>query len=267
MDALFFTLTTLSLPSSPEAGASIMASASTSATPLPPIPHDIASIAGPQIISIMLNWFLYGILVIQTYIYYQCFPDDHLRIKVLVYGVFTLDTIQSVCATADSFHWFGKGYGNLHMLADPYIAPFDAPILDGMIAFTVQTFFCWRIRVLQKSWWLPSFVFVFALASLAGAIASGIGGFQVHNLMRIGTLKWQLCLWLVGSAVTDTLIAVSMTYLLLRSRTHDYDQTNNILVRIVRLTIETNTLTASVAITVLVCLLAIPNNASIAAAP
>ncbi|KAG6815130.1 hypothetical protein H0H93_010865 [Arthromyces matolae] len=80
-------------------------------------------------------------------------------------------------------------------------------------------------------------------------------------------------LWLAGSALTDTLIAVAMTFLpdglmkLLRSRTGDYDQTDNILVRIVRLTVETNTATASIAIAVLVCLLAIPHNPSISMAP
>ncbi|KAG6863966.1 hypothetical protein C0991_001531 [Blastosporella zonata] len=185
----------------------------------------------------MLNWFLYGILVMQIYIYYQCFPEDSRKIKMLVYGMFMLDSLQSVLATADAFHWLAKGYGNMFMLAQPFISAFDAPMLDGIIGFIVQTFFCWRIRVLQKSWWLPLSVFSVAL------------------------------LWLGGSALTDTLIAVVMTVLLLRSRTREHEQTDNILVRIVRLTVETNTVTASVAIIVLVCLLAIPKNPSISMAP
>ncbi|KNZ73715.1 hypothetical protein J132_10386 [Termitomyces sp. J132] len=239
-----------------------------------------------QLIGIMLNWFLYGILVMQVYVYYQCFPTDSRKIKALgkasfdqghpisfaklsvsVYGTFFLDTIQSVLATADAFHWFAKGYGNLIMLSDPFISAFDAPMLDGIIAFVAQTFFCWRMWVLQRSWWLPFSVFFIAIASLSGAIASGIGTFQANTLAHLDTLKWQLSLWLAGSALTDTLIAVIMTVLLLRSRTREFEQTDNILVRIVRMTVETNTATASVAIVVLVCLFALPHNPSIAMAP
>lgn len=155
----------------------------------------------------------------------------------------------------------------MFMLADTYISAFDAPILDGIIAFTVQSFFCWRIWVLRRLWWLPLAVFGVSLAGLAGAIATGAGAFQVANLKELDTLKWQLSLWLGGSALADTLIAIIMTFLLLRSRTRLHEQTDNVLVRIVRLTVETNTVTASVAIAVLVCLLAIPHNPSISMAP
>ncbi|GLB39413.1 hypothetical protein LshimejAT787_0605750 [Lyophyllum shimeji] len=243
--------------------------ASASQTPLPPIPPNIAAIAGPPLVGILLNWFLYGILIMQTYVYYQCFPDDQRKIRFLVYTMLALDTIQSVLATADAFHWFARGFGNMIMLSDPFISAFDAPILDGVIAFIAQAFFSWRIRVLQKSWWLPGVVFLVALGSFVGAIATGIGAFQVANLARLHELTWQLSLWLGGSALADTLIAVIMTFLLLRqrSRADTLQHTDNVLVRIVRLTVETNTVTASVAIVVLICLLAIPKNPSISMAP
>jgi len=241
--------------------------ASTSVQALPPIPPDIAAFAGPPLIGIMLNWFLYGILVMQLYVYYQWFPYDKKLIKCLVYGLFFIDSLQSCLATADAFHWFARGFGNMITLAQPFISAFDAPILDGIMAFAVQSFFCWRIWVLQRSWWLPLSIFGVALISVAGAIATGVGGYQIPNLTQLIDLKWQLCLWLGGSAVADTLIAIVMTYLLLRSRTRDHEKTDNILVKIVRLTVETNTVTASVAIIVLVCLLAIPDNSSIAMTP
>ncbi|KAH0581584.1 hypothetical protein H2248_011289 [Termitomyces sp. 'cryptogamus'] len=166
------------------------------------------------------------------------------------------------------------------------MSPFDTPILDGIIAFAEQTFFCWRLRVLHKSWWLPSMVFfvsrlehldfdrepnVFAVqvavVSLAGGIASGVGGYRLADLGRLDTLKWQICLWLGGSALTDTLIAVVMTVLLLRSRRGEFQYTDNILTRIVRLTVETNAVTASVAIIAVVCPLAIPHVPTIVMAP
>ncbi|KNZ77458.1 hypothetical protein J132_05416 [Termitomyces sp. J132] len=225
-----------------------------------PIPHDIASITGPPLIGVMLVWFLYGITVMQVYAYYQCFPEDNVKIK-------SLDTTQSVLVAADAFHWFANGFGNMGILFEPFMSPFDTPILDGIIAFAEQTFFCWRLRVLHKSWWLPSMVFFVAVVSLAGGIASGVGGYRLADLGRLDTLKWQICLWLGGSALTDTLIAVVMTVLLLRSRRGEFQYTDNILTRIVRLTVETNAVTASVAIIAVVCPLAIPHVPTIVMAP
>ncbi|KAG5649641.1 hypothetical protein H0H81_002727, partial [Sphagnurus paluster] len=121
--------------------------------------------------------------------------------------------MQSVFATADAFHWLAKGFGDMRILSQPYISAFDVPILGGVIAFVAQSFFCWRIEVLQKSWWLPASVFMVALASLVGAIATGIGTFRLGDLSLLHKLTWQLCLWLGGSALADTLIAIIMTSL------------------------------------------------------
>ena len=73
--------------------------------------------------------------------------------------MFLLDTVQSVLVAGDAFHWFALGFGNLNALAKPFTAAFDAPILEAIMALVEQTFFCWRLRVLHKSWWLPSLIF------------------------------------------------------------------------------------------------------------
>lgn len=64
-----------------------------------------------------------------------------------VYGLYFLETAQTALATADAFHWFAIGYGNMISLSQPYASSVDAPIMDGIIAFIVQIFFCWRIWV------------------------------------------------------------------------------------------------------------------------
>ncbi|KAG5729767.1 hypothetical protein E4T56_gene908 [Termitomyces sp. T112] len=264
-----------------------MNSTSQAAPSLPPIPPDIASKTGPPLIAFMLVWFLYGVTVMQVYIYYQWFPKDKIKIKALVYGMFFLDTLQSILVAADAFHWFALGFGNLNLLVKPVTAPFDAPILEVIMALVEQTFFCWRLRVLHKSWWLPSSILLIAISGVVGGIASGIGGFKLGNLALLYTLKWQLSLSLAAMAVTDTLIAVAMTILvkiprpssikyaflpftykqLLRLRTGEMEQTDNVLTRIVRLTVETNTVTASVGIISVVCLFATPHGSTIVLAP
>jgi len=234
---------------------------------LPSIPPNITVIVGPAWLGIVVNWFLYGIVVMQIYVYYQWFPNDKTMIKSLVYVLFILDSMQTIMGTSDGFQWFVSGFGDMKVLTEPHLSGFDAPILDGMIAFIVQTFFCWRILVLQKSWWLPVIIFFVSVSGLAGAMASGIKTLIVGDLSKLSTFKWEFSLWLGSSALADTMIAMVMTWVLLRSRTKDYKQTNNVLVKIVRLTVETNIVTASLAIVSLVVLLAIPQDPNITMTP
>ncbi|KAH9000696.1 hypothetical protein EDB86DRAFT_3075158 [Lactarius hatsudake] len=65
-----------------------------------------------------------------------------------------------------------------------------------------------------------------------------------------------LYLWAISSALVDILIAVAMTLLLRRASSNF---SSFVLIRVVQLTIETNTLTAALAITSLVLYVAFPN--------
>jgi len=244
-----------------------MASLQQPGVTLPPIPPNIASIVGPVYLGDIVNWFFYGIIVMQTYTYYQSFPNDSKKIKTLVYGLFLLDSLQTIMAAPDSFTLFATGFGNMNVLKDPRLSGFYAPILDGIIAFIVQTFFCYRIKILQKSWWLPLTIFCISIAGFVGAMAVGIKTFQSGDLTKLGTFKWEFSLWLASSALSDTVIAIVMTYVLLSSRSEYFHQTNDILVKVVRLTVETNIATASLAILCLVVLLAIPQDPTMTTTP
>ena len=69
----------------------------------------------------------------------------------LVYGIFLLETLQTALSGADIYYWFASGFGNMLHLGNPYISPFDTPVLCSLIALLVQGFFCYRIWLLIKS--------------------------------------------------------------------------------------------------------------------
>ncbi|KAJ7201464.1 hypothetical protein C8J57DRAFT_1412301 [Mycena rebaudengoi] len=100
--------------------------------------------------------------------------------------------------------------------------------------------------------WVAGLIVLISLAQAAGGMGSGLGVYLPEtspkdsaatfvNFIRIPLLY----LWLIGSAVADILIAISMTYLLLRVAE---PSTQHIIRRVVRLIVETNALTASVAV-------------------
>jgi len=215
---------------------------------LPPIPPNIAQIAAPLLFGILISWVFYGMLVVQVYIYYLFFSDGR-GIQTLVYTIFLLDTLQTCLTGADAFYWFCSGFGNLNHLSNVYLSFFDTPMLGSLMAVIVQSFFCYRIKVLGKSIIIPTVLWLLCLVSFAAAWFSGIRGHLTGNLSAaqaaINTRVLEL--WLISGAVADTLIAAVLIYLLLKAR-GAFQDTNFALQRLVRLTMESNALSASMAI-------------------
>ncbi|KAH9987450.1 hypothetical protein BJV74DRAFT_841722 [Russula compacta] len=209
-------------------------------------PPGIARITAPILFGPMINWALYGVLCVQLYVYGYNFPDDRRALKFLVYFVFLLETAQTALTGADVYYWFMAGFGDLEGLKKSKFSPIDIPTMDAFISLIVQVFFCFRIWLLsQRIWWLCLVIAILAVAQAVGALW---GGFKSAALGKYALIQPSLCLWLITSAVMDILIAVAMTCLLRQGRGNENRITSYVLPRIVRLTIETNTLTATVAI-------------------
>ncbi|KAJ3922662.1 hypothetical protein F5877DRAFT_33309, partial [Lentinula edodes] len=212
---------------------------------------------GPRLIGILFNWSLLGVLTTQVYIYYLNFPKDLKWHKVLVYIVYLLDWAQTCSATYDAFHWFVYGWGSIDALYDLYSTFLNVPILSSVIAAIVQAFFAWRIWRLTQSRIISILIVLLALLQLGGGIAVGIF-VSTLRLVNLNTLI-AVGVRLAGSAFADTVIAISMTYFLLRSKSQVMGHMNNVVTRLIRLTIETGTMTAIAAIVDLVFFLKATN--------
>ncbi|KAE9387721.1 hypothetical protein BT96DRAFT_890965 [Gymnopus androsaceus JB14] len=217
--------------------------------PTDPSREDIIWLAGPRFIGILFNWGLLGVLTTQVYIYYLNFPRDTRLNKALVYTVYLLDWAQTCSATYDAFHWFVYGWGNIPALYDLYSTFLNVPILSSIIAVIVQIFFGWRIWKFSQSRVSFALVCLLALLQLGGGIAVGVFLFQdASEVTRSSGLVRAVGVRLGGSGFVDTVIAISMTYFLARSKSETVGHMNNVLTRLIRLTIETGTVTAIAAI-------------------
>ncbi|KAH9071035.1 hypothetical protein EDB83DRAFT_2517615 [Lactarius deliciosus] len=196
---------------------------------------DVIKAASPLLFGPLFNWTLYGILCVQIYVYSYNFPMDGRSVKVLAYFVFVLETVQTALTGADMYYWFIADFGNVERLAHSHFAPIDIAIINAIISLVVQGYFCYRIwcAVTQAG---------------AGDMSLKVGKYVLS--------KAGLYLWSIPSALSDILIAVAMT-LQLRKACSDFS--NFVLIRVVRLTVETNALTAAMAITSLVLYAAFPD--------
>ncbi|KAF8531408.1 hypothetical protein JB92DRAFT_2851853 [Gautieria morchelliformis] len=181
----------------------------------------------------------------QVYLYFQTFPKDRRFIKCLVYGLYVIEWSQTCSATYDAFQWFVNGWGDNELLCRLNTTYLNVIIFPSMVAATVQVFFGWRIWILSKSLYVFGLIIFLALLQLGGGGAAAFfvfisPGDSDRGAGQVRSVPIRLC----GSALVDTVIACSMTYYLLKSRERAVGPMNNILNRLVRLTVETGTVTA-----------------------
>ncbi|KDR76716.1 hypothetical protein GALMADRAFT_139610 [Galerina marginata CBS 339.88] len=231
----------------------------------PPLPPHIATKTGPRLLGFLFHWGLFGVLSVQVYLYNIAFPRDYTRNKVMVYSVYVLEVVQTGFMTASAYSVFGTGYGNFSVFDKVQLAWFSVPVISGVVAFIAQAFYAYRISVLSRSRWVPGIIILLALVQLGGSIAWAIIFKQagLFSRLQVGHYPIFIGIWNGGSALCDVIIAVYMTYYLsvARRTAGTVKSTDVVLKRVIKLVIETGTITAAVAILNLI-LISLPSHTS-----
>ncbi|KAJ7145336.1 hypothetical protein C8R43DRAFT_1012375 [Mycena crocata] len=226
---------------------------------LPPIPPNIGSITASQLIGSLLSFYLFGVLSVQIYVYRVCFPKDKTSIKYMVYLIFFFMALSTCLNAADVYFWYASGFGNLIQFSQAHISPFYTPILGSLIALVIQLFFCYRIWIIKsQALYLSIGIAIISVLQAIGGLGGGIKAYASANSNHDNLRVVLVYMWLIGAALADVLIAVSMTYLLTQASRQSHRQSNDLVKRIVRLILETNALSASVAIVGLILFAGVP---------
>ncbi|KAJ3569074.1 hypothetical protein NP233_g5290 [Leucocoprinus birnbaumii] len=219
------------------------------------LPPNAPMILGPPIIGVTLNWWLYGIFLMQYFVYVNnSGTKDSKWLQGVVHFLFILDTAQTFMVMDDVFFWFVYNFGDLDKLFIFNVAAIDGPFLDAVITVTVQSVYCWRLWKIGGWKVLPVVAATLALVSAVGGMIAG-----VHSTIDpTNHDRPALYLWLIATAVTDIVLASSMAFLLLKYRGNRASQSTTmaIIKRILLLTLETNALTAAAAIALVTFFLA-----------
>ncbi|KAK0483088.1 hypothetical protein EDD18DRAFT_754330 [Armillaria luteobubalina] len=226
-----------------------------------PVPagYPIQRVSGPLIVGYLLNWGLFGTLSIQLYLYYLAFPKDRQFVKCLVYGIYIVEFLQTILVAHDAFAVFGYGFGDLEALTEMHFNWLILPIVIAIAASVGQLFYAYRIYILSRSRIVPAFVFCVSLTSAVASIITGTHSFQ-GDVTKVNDRMTSIAGGIVcgSSALCDIVIALCMTYYLTRSKT-GLRSTQVLLTKIIRLTIETGSVTATAAIVTLVLFFVFPH--------
>ncbi|KAJ3502018.1 hypothetical protein NLJ89_g9074 [Agrocybe chaxingu] len=227
------------------------------------VPTDLAPVIGPQFLGALFNAILFGILSSQVYTYYMAFPEDGIRLKALVYGLYVLETAQTALIMQTAFRMYVTSFGNFHSLDLVDTTWLSVPIMTTVGTFFAQLFYAHRLYTLSKSKAVPALVVLLACTQIAAGIVTGVLVKQSPYLSPVNfrsSVHIALGVWHSGSALCDVIIAASMAYYLSGFHT-TVTRTRRLVQKIIRLTIETGSLTAMLAIAALVLSL-LPDNAA-----
>ncbi|KAK0483093.1 hypothetical protein EDD18DRAFT_1261670 [Armillaria luteobubalina] len=213
-----------------------------------------------QIVGYLLHWGLFGTLSIQLYLYYLAFPKDRQFVKCLVYGIYIVEFVQTILVAHDAFAVFGYGFGDLEALTEMHFNWLILPIMIAIDSLVGQVFYAYRIFILSRSRIVPAFVICVSLASFVTAIITGIRIFQAGDVTKLNDRETSISggISCAGYALCDIIIALCMTYYLMRSKT-GFRSTQILVTKIIRLTIETGSVTAIVALVTIILFLAFPH--------
>ncbi|KAJ7636786.1 hypothetical protein FB45DRAFT_1056068 [Roridomyces roridus] len=231
---------------------------------------------GPLLAGSMSAVGLSAIVGFQTFLYFQMYPQDNMRYKLLVAWVWTADAAHTlfVCLTVWTYaisHFGDNEYLNVIPLWYP------AHLLMNLAAtFTANMFYIWRIHKMSKGNWyliLPIFMLAVARAALSMLNVAVFGLVLVY-----GEFKYKLwaavydhflvsdvdfipssyrsitpthqvarALALIISAMTDMTISMARYYYL-RGLNQGYFQTKEVLDTVLVFTINDGLLTSAVAV-------------------
>jgi len=224
-----------------------------------PVSRDTLLLIGPVFFGALASFWLFGISVMQIYVYYINFPQDSKLIKTSVYTIFLLDVFQSICVAGFGWKNLCWGWGREEALLTLNWSLYGIPVVSGIVSAWVQTFYAWRIFKFARWKILPTFIILVALAQCAAATGVTIiipseTVLQLHGQYKVTTV------WLGGAALADIIIAVSMLYILFTARQNTLQTTQRVINSLICLTIETGVATATCAILELVLYLVFSTN-------
>jgi len=215
---------------------------------------DARRVIGPIFVGNAINWFLFGALVLQVYIYSteRRRIKDPYFIRLLVYGTFALDIVQTVVATADAWTFMIAEWGQPEAVAVNYpVLASLIPVLGGAVAFLVQVFYAWRIwsfahNIVFRC--LSCIISMLALLQFIGSFVGSVLSATDHTIKGLERIRASIDIWLAGSFVTDILITGCMIWLLLHAQKRTvWSQTSSILNKLIVNTIQTGLITSLVA--------------------
>ncbi|KAJ7635306.1 hypothetical protein FB45DRAFT_911243 [Roridomyces roridus] len=252
-------LTAVIPPSLPPSPASSMSTASPTPDPAgsPPAP-DVELLFGPFLIGLLLNTTLYGVMLVQMLMYFTRYKRDPRWFRWLAIYLLVAETANVVFDIGLVYEPLIFRYGTLRVLTiSPLMLRPDAAVTVA-ISTPIQLFIAWRVKVLTQKSLIPALISILAIASLAGGISVTVNVSLHPEYADFPNFNPYVITWLSTTAACDVCLSAALIYSLYTRKT-GVGPTDRYVDRIIRLTVQTGSITAVTALLDLLVFLLKPN--------
>ncbi|KAF7296852.1 hypothetical protein MIND_00916500 [Mycena indigotica] len=216
---------------------------------------------GPMLIGVLLNILLYGVMASQMLTYYIRFPHDMRAIRFFILYLLIVETVVVIVEVGIIYEPLIMRYGTVEALTSlPKLLPADA-FLIVFVATPVQLFAAWRIWVITHSYIAPIIIAAFSTVSFIGGMFLSFAVSHSSRFSDFSQFAVKASVWLVSSAMCDIVLATAMAHALLSKKTGNDKAVDGYINRIVRLSIESGSLTAAAAFMDVILTLSLPKTA------
>ncbi|KDR69438.1 hypothetical protein GALMADRAFT_920840 [Galerina marginata CBS 339.88] len=216
---------------------------------------------GAALLGTMGACILFGISLVQVYMYYTTYPKDWRFQKVIVATLTVFNTGHLVCLIHIVYYYAIEQVGNPAGLEGIVWSLRVQTIFNILIIVVVHGLYVhriWRLGSHFSRIW-PGFLFVL----LAGATVIGvflmIDAFRLKYFTDMHEATWVLYAIFGTTTTMDFLIAASMCYYLNKSRS-GFTRTNYLVLNIMRYVLISGALTSITSLSSIVTFAVMPNN-------
>ncbi|KAH9914831.1 uncharacterized protein B0H18DRAFT_1125267 [Fomitopsis serialis] len=202
-------------------------------------------------VATFIGQILFGIVIAQVYIYFTRYQRDALWVKIFVLFLFICDVCSAIFTICWMFYLFISNWGDITVFSQPTWMLATDPLVLGLMTCATHFFFARRIKIITGSSWLAGLICFFGVGTLGGTIEF----LRVKSLTDLTSLKPIAIVWLLSAAVGDVMITVILSWSLKRKKS-GFRRTDQIVDRVIRVTIQNGFLTAAVATAALTLYLA-----------
>ncbi|KAI0636157.1 hypothetical protein C8Q77DRAFT_625182 [Trametes polyzona] len=204
---------------------------------------------GGLLIEVFIACMLYGITTLQSFIYFQKYPNDAISLKCLVGAVWALETVHTVFCMQFLYAYLIEGFGDFAYFLQINWGIGVTVITSAGIALCVQGYYVWRVWcVSSKSILWTVAIGIFALARVAFGIGSTILSYVYPEWITFRDTKSSLITisgGLGSAALVDMLVAITLSYYLNKGRSAWHKESNSKMNMILLYAVNTGAITGT----------------------
>jgi len=218
-------------------------------------------------LSAFFSLFLFGILSLQTYQYFDKFREDRRLWKFTVAFVGTLELVHTafLCHATYFLSVTDFGEGTAAFAKVPWSVKYSV-LCSALVTAIVPTFFAFRVKTLSGRWDIP--VFCWVMTVIRSGLHFAAFAFEISHQVQHevfitfgGTKATVVGGLLLGiGVIVDTTIGISVSFYLRKNRS-GIKSSDQVVNRLVRYTLETGMITSFLSILTLITFLTFKTNA------